>query len=210
MHRSISALPHVELEKSGALPDTSSPMISPNNPSTELKISITSTLTNLQFTPYQHMHVSHPNRTHLHSQARIRSIRQRSTTPIDPHANPTDQITHPDRDARPEECVASILIRARQHGRFIHGFQLGGEDDGHDDAVDGDDFAEDDGDKVLGSDPRRFDSAAQDRCAGYEDAPSFIQYVFGRYLVGLCVYADHAAPTTERPIQRPMPASAHA
>ena len=49
--------------------------------------------------------------------------------------------------------------------------QFGAEDDAHDDAVDGDDFAEDDGDEVFGADAGGFDAAAQDRGAGDEDAP---------------------------------------
>lgn len=49
--------------------------------------------------------------------------------------------------------------------------EFSGEDDGHDDAVDGDDLAEDDGDEVLGADARCFDTAAEDGGAGYEYAP---------------------------------------
>ena len=49
--------------------------------------------------------------------------------------------------------------------------EFGGEDDGHDDAVDGDDFAEDDGDEVLGADAGRFDAATENGGAGDEDAP---------------------------------------
>jgi hypothetical protein len=59
--------------------------------------------------------------------------------------------------------------------------ELGREDDGHDDAIYGDDFAEDDGDEVLGADAGRFNTAADDGGAGYEDAP------IGRgELVSLC------------------------
>lgn len=47
----------------------------------------------------------------------------------------------------------------------------GREDDGHDDTVDGDDFAEDDGDQVLGSDSRRFDTGTEDGRARDEDTP---------------------------------------
>ena len=39
-------------------------------------------------------------------------------------------------------------------------------------AVDGDDFAEDDGDEVLGSDSRSLNAAAQDRRARDEDSPA--------------------------------------
>ena len=50
---------------------------------------------------------------------------------------------------------------------------FGAEDDGHDDAVDGDDFAEDDADEVFGADAGRFDAAAEDGGAGDEDAPAW-------------------------------------
>lgn len=48
---------------------------------------------------------------------------------------------------------------------------LGGEDDGHNDTVDSDDFAEDDGDKVLCSDSWGFDTSAEDGGACDEDTP---------------------------------------
>ena len=49
------------------------------------------------------------------------------------------------------------------HGRDSGEFA--GEDDGHDDAIDGDDFAEDDGDKVLCADAGGADSGSENRGA---------------------------------------------
>lgn len=53
----------------------------------------------------------------------------------------------------------------------MDGLDFGGEDNGHDDAVDGDDLAEDDGDQVLGSDSRSLDAGAEDGGSGDEDTP---------------------------------------
>lgn len=49
--------------------------------------------------------------------------------------------------------------------------ELSGEHDGHDDAVDGDDLAEDDGDQVLGPDSWRLDTSTENGGTGDEDAP---------------------------------------
>jgi hypothetical protein len=51
------------------------------------------------------------------------------------------------------------------------GRNLGGEDDGHDDAVNCDDFAEDDGDEILRSYPRSFHTSTDDGGPCYEDSP---------------------------------------
>ena len=45
-----------------------------------------------------------------------------------------------------------------------------GDDDGHDQSVDGHRFTHDDGDEILGSDARGFDTAAQDAHASGEDS----------------------------------------
>lgn len=57
--------------KGSAFPLNSSPMIRPNSPSTDEKISITSTLTNLSLVS---IHTSVLDYSAFHSQARIRSI----------------------------------------------------------------------------------------------------------------------------------------
>jgi hypothetical protein len=62
--------------------------------------------------------------------------------------------------------------------------QLRREDNGHDDTVDGDDFAENDGDEVLGSDTRGFDAASEDGCAGDKDSP----------IVGSCISLSSSVP----------------
>ena len=91
--------------------------------------------------------------------------------------------------------------------------KFSGEDDGHDDAVDGHDFAEDDRDQVLRSYPRGLDAAAEDRGAGDEDSPVpqplfSVSCFFRDVWTACCAY--HAAPTTDSPMQRPIPRSAHA
>ena len=48
---------------------------------------------------------------------------------------------------------------------------VGGEDDGHDDAVDGDDFAEDDGDQVLRSYPGCLDASTDNGHTSCPDTP---------------------------------------
>lgn len=59
---------------------------------------------------------------------------------------------------------------------------FGGENDGHDDAVDSHDFAEDNGDQVLGSDSRCLYATTENGDAGDENSPvdgvrNGIQYV---------------------------------
>ena len=96
--------------KSGALPDTSSPIMSPNSPSTELKISMTKILTNLGgFVSVSH--VRDPEAIPKNSQSRIGCIRKRSTTPIDPHGHTTDQVAHAHGQAGPEQGVAGVVVR---------------------------------------------------------------------------------------------------
>lgn len=105
------------------------------------------------------------------SQRRIGSISQCSRTPIDPNRDAADKITHPDEHARPKQREPSIIVAAVVYRVLRHRRDLCAEDNGHDDAVDGDDLAEDDGDEVLGSYPRCFDATSHDRRAGYENAP---------------------------------------
>ena len=68
-------------------------MISPNNPRTELKISTTSTLTNLEIKCYQRI-LGCLDREEIHSQAWICSIGQCCATPVDPHGHTTYQVAH--------------------------------------------------------------------------------------------------------------------
>jgi hypothetical protein len=123
--------------------------------------------------PKQPQHTTEDlNHQHLHKQRRVCRIRQRRTTSVDAHTDTADQITHPDRDACPEQRIAREHVRRSVEPVFRHErANLSGEDDRHDDTVDGDDFAEDDGDEVLGSYPWGAHAAAEDGCAGDEDAP---------------------------------------
>ncbi len=104
-------------------------------------------------------------------QGGIGSIRQRGAAPVDADGDAAHQVAHADCDARPEEGKARVVAVGRVGGLALDGVQLAREDDGHDDAVDGDDLAEDDGDEVLGADARGADTAAKDGRAGDEDAP---------------------------------------
>lgn len=101
----------------------------------------------------------------------IRGVRQGRTATVDADRDATNQIAHANRQATPEQRKARVIVRRRVDRLDGDGFELGGEDDGHDDAVDGHDFAEDDGDEVLCSYPRGFDAAADDGSAGDKDSP---------------------------------------
>ena len=143
--------------------------MSPNSPKTEEKISITRIFTNLCLISTI-LHCPFIARRNI--QAWISSIGQGGTAPIDTHTDTTDQIAHADQHAGPEQGISSVVVAATIQRIATDWREFGGEDDGHDDAVDGDDFAEDDGDEVFGADSRCFDAAAEDGCAGYEDAPA--------------------------------------
>lgn len=82
------------------------------------------------------------------------------------------------------------------------GCYLRREDYRHDDTVNGDDLAEDDGDEILRSYAWGFDAASEDRYAGYEDAPGDDQRRASRRKWNV---SYHAAPTTDNPMQRPIP-----
>jgi hypothetical protein len=104
-------------------------------------------------------------------QSGIRRVGQGHAAPVDADRHAADEIAHADRDPGPEQRESRVRIRRRVHVGGGHVLELGGEDNGHDDAVDGHHFAEDDGDEVLGADPRRLDAAADDGRARDEDAP---------------------------------------
>jgi len=111
----------------------------------------------------------------IYSQGWVRSIGQGGTTSVDAHADAADEVAETDGEASPEQGVAGEDVRGRVEllnvGELV---QLGGEDDGHDDAVDGHDLAEDDGDQVLGPYPGRLDTSADDRDARRPDAPACV------------------------------------
>lgn len=102
----------------------------------------------------------------FHAQGRISSISQRCARPIDANGNAADQITQPDREAGPKERKARVICLCRRSQRDARLIHLGREYNGHDDAVNGNDFAKDDGDEILGSDSRSFDAGAEDGGSG--------------------------------------------
>lgn len=93
---------------------------------------------------------------------------------------------------------------------------LGRKDNGHDDAINGNDFAENNRDQVLGSDSRGPDGCAENRRAGDENTPAImrllVNVVSKRSRALLDIEGggtDQAAPTTDKPMQRAIPVLAH-
>lgn len=104
-------------------------------------------------------------------QSPVSRVSESCTTAVDSNSHATDQVAHANRDARPEKREAGIVRIGGEEHCALHSVDFRGEDDGHDDAIDGDDLAEDDGDEILGADTGSFDTTAQDRRTGNEDAP---------------------------------------
>jgi hypothetical protein len=175
-------------------------MIRPKSPRTELKISMTRILTNL----YSKVSI---RKTWIRGgnsnvQAGVSSISKRSTATVDTDRNTTDQVAHADQETGPEQSETSVVVAARSCGIRA------------DDTVNGDDFAENDGDQVLCSDSGSLDTTTEDRGTGDEDTPVDVCLSISDLS---CIVSfrnaqctDHAAPTTERPIQRAIPVLAHA
>ncbi len=65
----------------------------------------------------------------------------------------------------------------------MHARRLVDENDGHDDAIDGDRLAENNGNQVFGADARRLDRGAEQRGAGQQNAPVFV-------FVCVCVFLE--------------------
>lgn len=107
----------------------------------------------------------------------ICGIRKGGTAAVDPHADAADEIAHSDRQSRPEEGIAGIIVRTRVEGLFRHHGEFGGEDDGHDDTVDCDDLAENNRNQILGSYPRRFDATSEDGGSCDKDAPAVVLHI---------------------------------
>lgn len=139
----------------------------PKSPRTELKISMTRILTNLQTESVWEFRT----RGRSDVQAGVSSIGERSTATVDANRNTADQVASADQETRPEQSKASVVVAARSGSVRADRGHLCRKDNGHDDAVDGDDFAEDDGDQVLCSDSGGLDTTTEDGCAGDEDAP---------------------------------------
>lgn len=144
----------------------------PNRPRMELKISMTRILTNLCVASVSSGKLVVHRHGRLDVQRGISRIGQGGTTAVDANGDTADQVAHADGDAGPEQGEASEVRRIGVGTGALERADLGGEDNGHDDTVDGDDLAEDDGDEVLGTDARRPNATAEDRGAGDEDAPA--------------------------------------
>jgi hypothetical protein len=147
-------------------------------------------------------------------QAGVSSISKRSTATVDTDRNTTDQVAHADQETGPEQSETSVVVAARSCSIRADRGHLCRKDNGHDDTVDGDDFAENDGDQVLCSDSGSLDTTTKDRGTGDEDTPVDVCLSISDLS---CIVSfrnaqctDHAAPTTERPIQRAIPVLAHA
>lgn len=107
-----------------------------------------------------------------YTQRTISGVGQSSTTAVDADSQTTNEIAESNSDSSPEESETSIVGVGRVGISSGSGaFDLGGEDNGHNNSVNGDDFAENNGDQVLGSDARSFDTGAENRGSCDEDTP---------------------------------------
>lgn len=111
-------------------------------------------------------------------QARISSIGERSTATVDTNRNTADQVASADQQTGPEQGETSVVVAARSCGVRADRGHLCRKDNGHDDTVNGDDFAENDGDQVLCSDSGSLDTTTEDRGTGNEDTPVEFVSVF--------------------------------
>jgi hypothetical protein len=111
-------------------------------------------------------------------QRRVRGVGQRSAGAVDANTDAANQVAHAHKRAAPEEGVSSVVVASRVCGIAADLSELGREHDAHDDAVDGDDLAENNRDQVLGADAWRLDTTAEDRSSGNEDSPVFLVSAF--------------------------------
>jgi hypothetical protein len=111
-------------------------------------------------------------------QRRVRSIGQRSARAVDTNTDTANQVAHADESAAPEKGVSSVVVASRVCSVAANLSQFGREHDAHDDAVDGDDLAENNRDQVLGADSWRLDTTTEDRGSGNEDSPVFLVSAF--------------------------------
>lgn len=148
-------------------------MMSPKSPRTELKISITRTLTNLRrkiISPFlsNTLTATHPRGRRgfvggddsINPQARIGGISQRCTAAIDSNRNTAYEVTHPHRQPRPEERIARIEISARVYILAVDRSKFCRKDNSHNHPVDSDNFAKNDRDQILRSYSRRLYASA--------------------------------------------------
>jgi len=104
-------------------------------------------------------------------QRRVCSIGQRSAGAVDANTDAANHVAHSHEQAAPEEGISGVVVASRVSGISGNLSKLGREHDAHDDAVDGDNLAEDNRDQVLGADSRRLDTTTEDRGSGDEDSP---------------------------------------
>lgn len=154
-------------------------------------------------------------------QSSVSSISKSCTTAVDSDSNTADKVAHSNSDACPEEREASVVRVGGDEGGTLNSIDLGGEDNGHDDAVDGNDLAEDNGDQVLGADTGCSNTTSEDGGTGNEDAPERkrrcqlapVEYAREDLSCPRILIAEdrtyHAAPTTERPMHNAIPRLAH-
>jgi hypothetical protein len=108
----------------------------------------------------------------MYSQRWIRSVGKSCTTSVDAYADTANQVAHSDGQSSPEQRVSGEDVGSSEDLLdVVNLVELRGEDDGHDDAVDGDDLAENDGDQVLRSYPRCLDTSTNDRNTGSPNSP---------------------------------------
>jgi len=148
-------------------------------------------------------------------QRRVCSVGQRSTGAVDTNTDAANQVAHAHKRAAPEQGISGIVVASRPRSITANLSQFGREDDAHDDTVDGDNLAENNRDQVLGADSWRLDTTTEDRSSSNEDSPVFLVSAFvpsrrASTTLFHLGYSYHAAPTTDKPIQRPMPAEAQA
>jgi hypothetical protein len=111
-------------------------------------------------------------------QAGISGISKRSTATVDTNRNTADQVASANQKTRPEQGETSVVVAARSCGIRANRGHLCRKDDGHNHTVNGDDFAENDGDQVLCSDSGSLDTTTEDRGTGNEDTPVEFVSVF--------------------------------
>lgn len=145
----------------------------------------------------------------LDEERAVGGISQCSARAVDAHGHAADEIASTNGEASPEEGEAGVVRVGVGQDVIADVADFGREDDGHDDAVDGDDLAEDNADQVLGADTRCLDAGAEDGRARDENAPVATRSANedGRDEKGK-KRAYHAAPTTDRPMQRAIPREA--
>lgn len=95
-------------------------------------------------------------------QAWIGGICQCGTATIDTNGNTAYQVAASNGKTSPEQGKSSIVVFGARQVFRRNNLKFRGEDDGHDDSVDGNDFAKDNGDQVLRSYTRGLDTAADD------------------------------------------------